>query len=142
MRASAIDTLERDLVALKTMDFADLRTMWAERLGTPLPRVRAPLLRLALAYALQERVYGGLSRITQLKLEQLAAGKTVTTLLKPGMRLVREWGGSVHVVTIDDARSIRFNGRAYSSLSEVAKHITGAHRSGPAFFGLKQKTAA
>lgn len=52
-----------------------------------------------------------------------------------GTRLMREWNGRMHVVDITD-QGILFDGRIYGSLSAVAKRITGAHWSGPRFFGL------
>jgi Protein of unknown function (DUF2924) len=55
---------------------------------------------------------------------------------------VREWQGKVHVVTIGENQVIRWEGREFRSLSQVAKAITGTHWSGPAFFGLKKKLAA
>ena len=54
------------------------------------------------------------------------------------MRLVREWRGKVHVVTIGEDGD-PLEGRGIGSLSEVARAITGTHWSGPAFFGLKRK---
>ena len=108
----------------------------------PLPRVSAALLRLALAWEYQARVSGGLPRETTRKLDQLAAAKTTTRGVQPGMRLVREWNGKAHVVMVGDDGIIRWNERDWRSLSEVAKAITGTHWSGPAFFGLKRKLAA
>ena len=58
------------------------------------------------------------------------------------MRLAREFGGKVHVVTIGDAGEILWNEREWRSLSEVARAITGTRWSGPAFFGLRQKKKA
>jgi hypothetical protein len=58
------------------------------------------------------------------------------------MRLVREWRGRTHVVTIDEDQRIHHDGRAYGSLSEVARAITGTRWSGPAFFGLKRRASA
>jgi hypothetical protein len=58
------------------------------------------------------------------------------------MRLVREWNGKVHVVTIGEDNVISWNDRHWRSLSEVARAITGTRWSGPAFFGLKQRRAA
>jgi hypothetical protein len=60
--------------------------------------------------------------------------------LKPGARLVREWHGRTHtVVVVEDG--FEFEGRLYRSLTSIAREITGAHWSGPRFFGLA-KTAA
>jgi hypothetical protein len=53
----------------------------------------------------------------------------------PGTRLMREWNGRMHVVDITED-GILFDGKVYRSLTAVAKRITGAHWSGPRFFGL------
>jgi hypothetical protein len=58
------------------------------------------------------------------------------------MRLVREWSGRVHVVTVGEDQIIRWDDREWRSLSEVARAITGTRWSGPAFFGLKKKAIA
>ena len=55
--------------------------------------------------------------------------------LKPGTRLVREWNGRTHVVDVSEDGFV-FDGKTYASLSAIAKRITGAHWSGPRFFGL------
>jgi hypothetical protein len=76
-------------------------------------------------------------------LDQVAGGKTRTRAAQPGMRLVREWNGTLHVVTIAADTTVQWNGKVWNSLSEVARAITGTRWSGPAFFGLKfKKTAA
>jgi hypothetical protein len=58
------------------------------------------------------------------------------------MRLVREWNGVLHIVTIGDDGTINWQGRTWASLSQIAREITGTRWSGPAFFGLKQKRKA
>jgi hypothetical protein len=58
--------------------------------------------------------------------------------LKPGTRLVREWGGATYMVLIH-AGGIEWRGQRYRSLSLVARKITGARWSGPRFFGLRQR---
>ena len=57
--------------------------------------------------------------------------------LKPGTRLVREWRGVTHTVLVH-ADGVEWNGRRYRSLTVIAREITGAHWSGPRFFGLKK----
>ena len=59
--------------------------------------------------------------------------------LKPGSQLVRHWHGKAYVVTVLD-QGFEFDGRQYSSLTQIAREITGAAWSGPRFFGLKSKT--
>jgi len=51
------------------------------------------------------------------------------------MRLVRSWQGQTYTVLVSDDGFI-FDGRCFSSLSQVAEAITGVHWSGPRFFGL------
>jgi Protein of unknown function (DUF2924) len=50
--------------------------------------------------------------------------------------LLREWHSTTHQVTVTDG-AVRYRGKNYSSLSEVARIITGCRWSGPLFFGLK-----
>jgi len=61
-------------------------------------------------------------------------------LLKPGTRLLREWGGRTHTVIVLD-EGFEYDGERYRSLTEIARHITGAHWSGPRFFGLREPAA-
>lgn len=132
-----------DAVAeLEAMSSAALRGRWAELVRGPVPRISPRLLRLALAWEIQARANGGLSRATTRTLDQLAGARTRTAPARPGMRLVREWQGRVHVVTIGEDQMIRWDEREWRSLSEVARAITGTRWSGPAFFGLKKKVAA
>jgi hypothetical protein len=134
--------LDRQLGQLEEMASDELKSRWRALTGTPVPKVSPSLMRLALAWELQARACGGLSRRTSQKLDQLAAGKTRTADAVPGMRLVREWNGTVHVVEVGEDGAIRWNGQSWKSLSEVAREITGTRWSGPAFFGLKRKAAA
>jgi hypothetical protein len=134
--------LDVELAALEAMPLAQLRERWSDLTGRPIPRVRTALLQMALAWELQAAVHGGLSRQVQQQLEQLAAGKTETRRHEPGMRLMREWNGVLHVVNIADDGAICWNEKTWNSLSSVARAITGTRWSGPAFFGLKQKKQA
>ena len=135
----AAGSLEQDLAALEAMDLPELRKKWASVSDAPVPRVSAGLLRYAIAYELQAKAHGGLSRRTLQKLDQLAGGLTTTRDASPGMRLMREWNGTLHVVTVDEDGAIVWNEKTWTSLSSVARAITGTRWSGPAFFGLKQR---
>jgi len=134
--------VEQEIARLTSLSSADLKDTWRRLTGTAVPRVSPAMLRLALAWEMQARAYGGLSRETQRKLDQLGNAKTRTSPVAPGMRLVREWQGRAHVVMIGEDQVIRWNEREWRSLSEVARAITGTRWSGPAFFGLKRKLAA
>ena len=58
--------------------------------------------------------------------------------VKPGGRLLREWNGVTHIVEVCDD-GYHWRGHRYRSLSAIAREITGAHWSGPRFFGLNRK---
>lgn len=135
-------SLDEQLAGLEALSIGELRGRWAKLTGRVVPLVSPSMLRLALAYEIQSEALGGLSRATQQRLDQLVRAKTVTKSIQPGMRLVREWQGKLHVVTIGKDNVIRWDGREWTSLSEVARTITGTRWSGPAFFGLKQKSSA
>ena len=137
-----MSAVEAEIAALEALSSAALRERWSALTGSPVPRISPKLLRLALAWKLQARSFGGLSRATTRTLDQLGRGETLTAPARPGMRLVREWQGRVHVVTVGEDQVVRWEERPYRSLSEVARAITGTRWSGPAFFGLKKKVAA
>ena len=139
-----MDRLEEELAALETMSSAQLRDEWRSVFRKPAPSVSPDLLARAIAYHLQERRYGGLPQATKRQLQrlvrdyartgQIACGPEIQ--LKPGTRLVREWGGSTHhVLVMDDG--FLFEDRKFGSLTQIAKAITGTSWSGPRFFGLK-----
>jgi hypothetical protein len=96
-----------------------------------------------LAFRIQELSRGGLSAQTRGKLTE-TIGKLSTSShraprrFRPGTRIVREWKGKVHEVTITDD-GFEYEGETFKSLSPIACRITGTHWSGPAFFGTKGK---
>jgi Protein of unknown function (DUF2924) len=140
--AAVTDVIAARLAQLADLDSQDLRRAWTRLTDTPAPKVSPAILRLALGYEIQARAFGGLSRATLQRLDQIVAGQSRTRATAPGMRLIREWNNVVHIVTIDEAGTIGWNDRKWRSLSQVARAITGTNWSGPAFFGLKQKIAA
>lgn len=131
--------LDEKLVALPAMGTADLSVEWERAYGTPAPRLSAALLRLGVAWRLQEKKLGGLARDARIALKSpvgeadpcSSRGRKLT----PGTRLVRDWHGTGHTVTALD-RGFEYAGRHWSSLTAIARHITGGKWSGPRFFGL------
>jgi hypothetical protein len=104
----------------------------------------------AIAYRIQELHYGGQSKATRRKLAALgqARGFDAETAtgsgarrIRAGARLVREWNGRTHMVTVEE-EGFLYGGRSYRSLSAIAREITGARWSGPRFFGLASKRGA
>lgn len=108
------------------------------------PQIRRGLLIQILAYRIQEQAYGGLSPATRKRLSELAhkleanphAELSGVPRIKPGTRLIRDWRGQSHRVTVLD-NGYEYAGKRYSSLSQVARLITGTRWSGPLFFGLR-----
>ena len=140
--------LEAEIDALSSKSLEALRHRWRTRMKSDPPKVSAGLLRLALACAMQEKALGGLSMASVKRLEAVAAAgrnaAKVTRLrtTRPGMRLVRVWNGVAHVVTVNEAGEVEWNGKTWRSLSEVARIITGTQWSGPKFFGLRDRKDA
>ncbi|MDX2035053.1 MAG: DUF2924 domain-containing protein [Isosphaeraceae bacterium] len=145
-RPRAQERLNADLKALPDLPREELKRRWLDLYGTPCPvQISRRLLTRALAYRMQENVYGGLDKITLRKLEKaasaLAAGRPVgppDSKIKPGVRLVREWHGTLHEVTVLE-QGVQYWNKVWPSLSAVAREITGVRWSGPRFFGLKEK---
>ena len=125
---------------IEAMDRAALIAAWAQVFGTPIPkRLSSPFLRRFLGFELQARESGGLPKGFLAKLKKAARDDpgVASPALKPGGRLIREWNGVTHVVDVVDGGFL-WNGQRYTSLSPIARAITGARWSGPRFFGLKR----
>lgn len=133
------DEIETGLAALEAMKLDELRIAWVRRIKTSPPKISAGLLRLALAHALQSKALGGISKSTDRKLCELAAG---TNGPSPGTRLSRSWKGKLHIVTVTEDNRFSWQGKDWDSLSVIARTITGTRWSGPAFFGTRVKRAA
>ncbi len=137
------------LALLPTSKKRELLALWQQLFRrTAPPKIRHGLLIRILSYRIQEQVYGGLSLESRKRLRELARKFAVDPdaeisgmqRIKPGTRLVREWRGHTHQVTIlEDGYD--YAGQRYSSLSEIARRITGTRWSGPLFFGLKRNQA-
>ncbi len=134
--------LDYTLREVASMSHPELQERWAKLTGRPVPKLSIAMLRLALGYELQARAKGGLTRTARQQLDGSGSARPHAMPLAPGLRLVREWQGTAHVVTVDDTGAIHWNGQRWKSLSEVARVITGTRWSGPAFFGLKPRKAA
>jgi hypothetical protein len=135
--------IEGEINRFRSLGLEELRGEWRRLYHGDAPRISRDLLVLALSYRLQEIEHGGLGKATRRKLRTIAKALRATgrvdpkpsLSLKPGARLVREWHGRTHTVTVTED-GFEHAGTSYSSLSKIAKKITGAHWSGPRFFGL------
>jgi hypothetical protein len=140
---------EDEIAALQGAATHDLRIAWRRLYRGEPPRCMTRELMIhAIAYRMQERVHGGLAPVTKRKLHSLVAEIKAKGLeafdpgimLKPGARLVREWAGKTHTVVVLE-NGFDYDGERYPSLSKIATWITGAHWSGPRFFGIKRTSS-
>lgn len=135
------DHIHKEVAFLSTASRQELLLRWEQLNGSPAPDgLSTSLLRRGVIYDLQAKHYGGLSPAHRKALLQIATSKTAVppASMKAGARLVREWNGIAHVVDTVDG-GFRYRDKTYASLTAIAKEITGAHWSGPRFFGIKGK---
>ena len=133
--------LEQDLADIPNMTPQKLRVRWGQMGEGVAPRVPPSVLRRMLAQRLQERRHGGLPALVKREVLRLASDVDQNTVqshrpqLLPGTRLVREWNElTISVDVLEEG--FAYDNRTWHSLSEIARHVTGAHWSGPRFFGL------
>ena len=152
--------LKREIAQLSNLSRPELVERWRKIYRCAPPKgVKRGLLERAVAWHLQATHYGGLSPSVKRRLKQAvleigsdgsptSPGTAVATsvamgssphggnvLLPPGTRLIRDWHGKSHCVDVIENGFV-FEGKTYSSLSAIARQITGARWSGPRFFGL------
>lgn len=123
-----------DIDALLSEDRRSVCQRWQSLYGIPPPsRLSRPMMAKILVVELQWRAYGQ-SRAAMIRRlhKAVAAGDANQPLADTGKRLIREWHGRQYVV--EDG--YLWEERVWSSLSAIAKEITGAKWSGPRFFGV------
>ena len=134
------------IAALPTLNKAQLLAVWAENFSKdPPPQLRKELLVPVLAYRMQEREFGGLSHAAKRRLREVAASlrtdkpsqERPDSAPQTGTRLLRVWRGETHEV-IATGSGYEYRGQTYSSLSKIAREITGTRWSGPLFFGVRK----
>ncbi len=145
VRAGAAEEVATRLTVLGEMDYDALQHEWRRLYRQHPPRrVSRDLLMLGVAWKIQEKAYGGLGAATKRRLANLAhameqdgdIARNRVAHLKPGAKLLREWQGKTHtVIVLEDG--FEWEGKRRRSLSAIARTITGAHWSGPRFFGVK-----
>lgn len=141
---------------VRAMTRDDLVVHWQRRWRRPPPKgISRRLLENNAAWLLQAEAKGGLAAATRRCLDALArtggssskgTGKSepvgndartppARRTLRPGSRVIRQWQGRSHVVEVIEG-GFTYEGRPYTSLTAIAREITGARWSGPRFFGL------
>jgi hypothetical protein len=138
--------LEDEIAGLVDRSTHELRLAWRKfhRTGPPLGLSRDLMIR-TFANKLQERADGGPSLALRRRLQSLAGEfeKGAVSfdpgiVLKTGTTLVRQWRGHTHTVLVREG-GFEYEGRCYRSLTVIAEQITGAHWSGPRFFGVTRR---
>ncbi len=139
-----MDVIKR-VAALPDMPTPKLKEMWVELFDADPPPYDKRFLVKRLAYRLQELAYGGLSERTEERLKTLAKDESLIGRAQSagngrpvvGTRLIREWKGIDHCVTVL-ADGFEYQGRPFRSLSAVARAITGTRWNGWTFFGVRR----
>jgi hypothetical protein len=141
------DPVEKRIATLPTLSKAALCDLWKQFFhSAPSSQLRRDLIIPILSYRMQEQAFGSLSARARERLRQLSRafeeGSDPTAAgaprIRPGTRLVRQWGDRVYLVNVQ-TNGYEYQGNRYRSLSEIARLITGTRWSGPLFFGIKSK---
>jgi hypothetical protein len=142
------DSVLARVAALKTTPTLALKSMWRDLFESEPPPYNRRFLESRLAYRIQELAYGGLKPETIKRLEAIAEEldggdpmrrrRAIKDRPVSGTRLIREYQGVEHCVTVRDD-DFEYQGRPYKSLSAVARAITGTRWNGLVFFGLKNQ---
>ena len=139
------DKLEAELKSLATLSPVQLRQSRLDLSGVNLPHASPSLLRHMVAHQVQEKTLGKLPTSIERELDRLGGNSDATAptlprrgLILPGTRFVREWNSKTIAVTAIES-GFEWDSDIYRSLSEIARKVTGAHWSGPRFFGLTVK---
>ena len=133
---------------LTAMSVNELKTEWQALFDAPAPNNSRTFLEGRLAYRIQELTYGGPDKQTRRLLDLLADEVDGTLTRKAqiadprnpvvGTKLIREWDGVAHTVTVL-REGFDWDGRRLKSLSAVARAITGTRWNGYRFFGLRER---
>ena len=136
------------LAALKNMTVNELKAEWQALFDAPAPNNSRTFLESRLAYRIQELTYGGPDKQTRRLLDLLADEVEGTLTRKAqiadprnpvvGTKLIREWDGIAHTVTVLK-EGFEWGGQRYKSLSAVARAITGTRWNGYRFFGMRER---
>ncbi len=129
--------LESLIADISAFDRAECLDRWREVFERPPPKYLSPqFMKRVLIWEIQNRALGGVSLNTTRRLNQIASGKTLPAMTKPGSHLIREWNGRTYQVEMVEGGYV-MDGKTWRSLSAIARHITGARWSGPRFFGVQ-----
>ena len=142
----------RQIATLQTMDMDQLHEKWRDLYGGEPPKYQKSFLTKRLAHRIQELFYGGLSDEAKNRLAQIAKSDPIATVKRkipterkttddmlPGTLLVRIWHDQRYEVTAKE-NGFEYDNRTFTSLSAIAREITGTRWNGRAFFGVKKSS--
>ena len=150
---------------LRKMSVAQLRDEWFRLYGEPTNSRNRDYLWRRLAWRVQELAHRGLGDCARARIAELvpdafirartprefqppvetpAAATTATRtprdsrLPSPGTVISRQWHGrELRLVVVEDGYEL--DGQHFDSLSEAARHVTGAHWNGKLFWAIVQR---
>jgi len=140
-RSSDREAIEAEIDRVRSLGLDELRTLWRTTLrSSPPPALTKDLMARFACWHIQERALGGLDSDATRLLDALARGDKPGAghprRLKAGTVLVREYRGERHTVTVVPSGYV-WRDATYTSLSTIARAITGTAWSGPRFFGAR-----
>ena len=160
METSVIRQIQR----LRQMSVGELQIEWQKLCGEPTRSRNRDYLWKRLAWRVQELAHGGLSERAHQRIDELSPDAFVRVrtpaqcaheadpapeqkpprpvrdprLPAPGTVIVKQYKGQeLRLVAHDD--HFELDGHSFRSLSEAARHVTGARWNGWLFWGLKER---
>ncbi len=149
------EAISAKIAKLQSASFKELNKTYKELFGKAETASHKTYLFRRIAYRLQELEYGGLSQKAKDNLKALiakydpinnaafrpapprlnASNSKDRRLPIPGTMINKEYKGSRYQVKVLE-NGFEYKGKIYTSLSAIAKEITGAHWNGYLFFSL------
>lgn len=141
-----LESVKRQINELNAMSLEELKDQYKALYGHEVPSFASKdFIKPKIAYRIQEIAFGGLTKHAINMINGINNGRVRVKAphlekvrLIPGTNIVKRWKGDVYKVFVTD-RGFSIDGMSFSSLSAVAKYITGTNWNGYRFFGIKEK---
>lgn len=143
-------SMAAQIAKLPELPYPQIKALWRKLFGAEVPTYIRPFLERRIAYKLQEiefrKSHPGLIERNTRKIASLIKNGKLRKRdrdYRPvyGTVLTRQYQDQEHRVVVSADGQYEYEGRAYQSLSMIAREITGSRWSGPVFFGLKDYAA-
>ncbi|UIP93014.1 DUF2924 domain-containing protein [Wolbachia endosymbiont of Anopheles demeilloni] len=141
------EEIEKKVMNLERKPLGELRKTLKKVFGEEAPRYSKKYLIPRLAYRMQEKAYGEISRKGLKRLKYLAdrleKEKRISSDKLPvaGTELILERGEETHAVMVTD-KGLIYKEEFYTLLSAVAGKIMGMSYNGPLLFGMRDKNGS